>query len=508
MVNADSSQQKAVLIIDQLFQQAIEYHQAGQLQNAERLYRVVLKIQHDHSDAQYNLKLIEEQVKEIIENLPKYKAALEAEPTQGEHWQVYAEALLIAGQAMEALLVIKTAQECGLEDTTIKLLQQRAVDALQDDRASNTSKITEPIIQTQASLDGIDLVKQQKTEITSAKKKAAKEPKSISRFNSKKKALSQNEIEQLITLFNAGQYIELEKSAYSLLNKNADEGFIWKTFGAAQQMQGKDALQALQKATEFMPDDSEAHNNLGAYLVKIGQFQAAETSCRRAIQINTNSAAAHYNLGIALLKNDQLDNALESFRNAIEIKEDYSEAYNSIGNVLAELGQIDEALASYRHALEINPNYTEVHNNLGGAYLKLKLYNEAISCYRQSLTIKPDNAEMHFNLGSILTEIGQYDQSVACFQQALKLKSDYKNAYKNMGVAFLRNGKLNDAEISFRHALKINPKDAKTNSNLLFVLNYHLISVQKLSIKPIRNMILRIFFRYVQLGKYIKMTVI
>lgn len=44
MVNADSSQQKAALIIDQLLQQAIEYHQAGQLKNAESLYRVVLQI--------------------------------------------------------------------------------------------------------------------------------------------------------------------------------------------------------------------------------------------------------------------------------------------------------------------------------------------------------------------------------------------------------------------------------------------------------------------------------
>lgn len=115
MVNADSSQQKAALIIDQMLQQAIEYHQAGQLQNAERLYRVVLQIQPSHSDAEHNLSLIAEQIKQVVADLPKYKAALEADPTQGQHWQTYAEALLITGQTVEAQLVIKTARECGLD---------------------------------------------------------------------------------------------------------------------------------------------------------------------------------------------------------------------------------------------------------------------------------------------------------------------------------------------------------------------------------------------------------
>lgn len=418
MINADLSQQKAALIIDQLLQQAIEFHQAGQLQNAERLYRAVLQMQPSHSDAKHNLSLIAEQIKQVVADLPKYKAALEADPAQGQHWQTYAEALLIVGQAMEALLVIKTARECGLENSQIQVLQQRAADALQDTQTATTPEIPlllDPNIQKQSPthFDDAELVKQPKT--PAKKKKAARKPKSISRFNSKCIPLPPNAIEPLITLFNAGHYPELEKQAQSLLNQYPDGGFIWKVLGAAQQMQGKDALQALQKATELMPDDSETHNNLGAYLVKAEQFQAAEACCRRALQINKKSATAHYNLGNALLRNNLLDRAS----------------------------------------------------------LKLNQYNEAISCYRQSLTINPDNAEVHFNLGNALTDIGQYDQAVASFQQAVKLRPDYADAYNSMGHSLLRNGKLNDAETSFRHALKINPNDTKVNSNLLFVLNYH-----------------------------------
>ncbi len=138
MVYADSSQKTAALIIDQLLQQAIEYHQAGQLQNVERLYRVVLQIQPDHSDAQYNLTLI-------------------------------------AGQAEDALQVTQAS------DTP------------------ETTQLSEPDIQTR--FDDIDIVKQPKAKTTIAKKKTAEKPKCISRFNSKRKPPSQNSIEQLSVVF-------------------------------------------------------------------------------------------------------------------------------------------------------------------------------------------------------------------------------------------------------------------------------------------------------------------
>lgn len=196
MVNANSSQQKAALIIDQLLQQAIEYHQAGQLQNAERLYRVVLKIQPNHSDAQHNLSLIAEQLKQVVADLPKYKAALEADPTQGQHWQNYAEALLIAGRAVEALLVIKNARKCGLENTAIQVLQQRAEDALQHEQAAaahETNALLELNIQRQppVHLDDINLIKKPKNKTPATKNRSVKKPKSIAKLNTKSKARHQ-----------------------------------------------------------------------------------------------------------------------------------------------------------------------------------------------------------------------------------------------------------------------------------------------------------------------------
>lgn len=58
-------QQTAPLAIEQSLQQAITYHQAGRLQDAESLYHAVLEVQPDHPDAKLNLEALALQVKLI-----------------------------------------------------------------------------------------------------------------------------------------------------------------------------------------------------------------------------------------------------------------------------------------------------------------------------------------------------------------------------------------------------------------------------------------------------------
>ncbi len=81
-------------------------------------------------------------------------------------------------------------------------------------------------------------------------------------------AISQAETAQLIDLFNAGRHGELESRARLMLERYPDSGFVWKILGQALQRQGKDDLQALQTAANLLPDDVEAHFNLGHPLLR------------------------------------------------------------------------------------------------------------------------------------------------------------------------------------------------------------------------------------------------
>jgi tetratricopeptide (TPR) repeat protein len=184
------------------------------------------------------------------------------------------------------------------------------------------------------------------------------------------------ECNQLIALSNAGNFAGLERQARSLLVQYPNSGFVWKLLGESFYMQGKDALQALHKATELLPGDADALTNLGVVLTDLGRLDEAVVVCRRALEIKPGYARAHNNLGNVLLDLGRFDEAAACFDRALEIKPDYARAHNNLGNALDKLGRLDDAVASYRRALDIQPDYAAAHHNLSYILLLRGEYNE------------------------------------------------------------------------------------------------------------------------------------
>ena len=103
------------LPLDLALQQAIAHHQAGRLQQAEQLYRIILQAQPNHPDANHNLGVLAGQGGQRVAGVPYLKAALASYPSQGQYSLSYAEALLATGQAKEALNILRSAMQRGLD---------------------------------------------------------------------------------------------------------------------------------------------------------------------------------------------------------------------------------------------------------------------------------------------------------------------------------------------------------------------------------------------------------
>ncbi len=187
-----------------------------------------------------------------------------------------------------------------------------------------------------------------------------------------------DEMEPLIALFHTGRYAELESQSHLLLKRYPDSGFAWKLLGTALGVQGKDALLALQQAAALLPDDVDAHNNLGNTLQDLGEFEGAVASYRRAIEIKPDFVSAQYNLGIALSALGRADEAVESYHRALAIKPDYAEALSNLGNAQRDLGQHDSAMSYYLRALAIKPDCLDANR----AYLTALLYHPNITVER------------------------------------------------------------------------------------------------------------------------------
>jgi tetratricopeptide (TPR) repeat protein len=269
-------------------------------------------------------------------------------------------------------------------------------------------------------------------------------------------------MDELVLLLNAGRHAELESRARLLLERHADAGVIWQLLGVALRMQGKDALPALQRATELLPDDAAAHNNLGNALGQCGRWDDAVASYRRALALNPAFAQAYNNLGFVLRALGRLDDAVTSYRRALQIKPDYTEAHHNLGDAWLRLGRYDDAVSSYRRALALSPQFIEAHHNLGNALLELGQLDDATASYRRALALNPNFAEAHNNLGNALRSLGQLDNALASYRSALAIRPDFAEAHSNLAIALRLAGQGAQAEVSCQRALVIDQNLAAT----------------------------------------------
>ena len=108
------------LTIGQALQKAIEAHKAGQLREADKLYRAILNAQPRHPDANHNLGVLEVGVGKVQEALPFFKMALEANPTIAQFWLSYIDALIKSGEFQLVDEVTKSFQNSNFDKATIE----------------------------------------------------------------------------------------------------------------------------------------------------------------------------------------------------------------------------------------------------------------------------------------------------------------------------------------------------------------------------------------------------
>ena len=316
-----------------MLQQAVAFHQAGQLPEAEALYRDILQVEPTHADANHNLGLMALQLGKAEVGFPFLEAAWKTAPSVGQYWFSLTECLLALGRASDALILIKDAIKSGIKSPQAQQLLMRA-------KGGNSKA----------------------------------QPSS---------ALAQ----EVLSVFNAGYYAELEGRIKSLVELYPSWALGWSLLGIALHKLGKDGESALRRAMELTPNDANVHNNLGGVLKDQGRLNAAAASFRKALKINPKLADAHCNLAMVLQSNGQMNEALAGFRQALKIAPTYVDAHFNLGTLFNDMGRLDEAEACYRRALQLNPDYPEVHSNLGNTLQDLGRLDAAEASFRQAQTV-------------------------------------------------------------------------------------------------------------------------
>jgi tetratricopeptide (TPR) repeat protein len=422
-------QQRRALTPARAFDEAVARHRAGRLDQAEQLYRAVLKLEPDHFGATHYLGLLCTQQRKFDEALALLRRAVEIEPNSAEAHTNLGIALAALGRPEDAVVQYETAI------------------ALQPDHVEARNNL------------GIVLQALKRLEDAAAQFEAALALKPDNPF------VLNNLGSALAALGRHADAIAAYEKAIAL-NPRFAEAVNNLGMALAALNRHDEAIAHYEQAIALKPDYAEAHGNLGAVLNRLDRRQDAIVHFERAVAIDPNLAEAHNDIGNALVALNRMEEAVERYRRALAIKPTFAEAHSNIGNALIKLDRHGEAILHFKAALDLDPEAFQTHVSLGRALVVVDRHDEAVAAYRKAIELRPDNADVYWLLGCSLEAGGRAEEAVAEHRRALAIKPDLADAFDSLGSALVTLGRLAEGRQAIGRAIEIAPARIDFHRNL------------------------------------------
>ena len=158
------------------------------------------------------------------------------------------------------------------------------------------------------------------------------------------------------------------------------------------------------------------------YLGKAGISQRDKVleEYRQTQMINADHPSAHMNLGILALNQGDYAAAETSYRKALEVEPALTTAYVNLADLYRVLGRDQEGEQILRDAIAQSPDMAAVHYALGLNLVRKGNHDEAMKFLEQAAGLEPENARYAYVFGVGLHSTGEQQEAVIHLEQALK----------------------------------------------------------------------------------------
>ena len=304
----------------QALRQAWGLHQQGQLAQAETLYRDVLRMQPDNSDALHFLGVLESQRGRREAGLALIDQAVAINPRNTAAFYNRGGILRDMARFEDALQSYDRA--IALKADHIGALNNRGA-VLHD-----LKRYSEAV----ASYDRAIAVKSDNADVYCNRGNTLAE---LGRF------------EDALQSFDRALAVDTGSAAAHFGRGNA----------LASLSRLEEAMASYERALSIAPHDASILNNRGNVLVRMSRHEEAVESFTRAIIVNPRYAEACKARGDALIHLKRPAEALVSYDQALGARPDYAEALYGRAHALSELKRDEDAIAAYRHLIGLRPDH-------------------------------------------------------------------------------------------------------------------------------------------------------
>ena len=197
---------------------------------------------------------------------------------------------------------------------------------------------------------------------------------------------------------------------------------------------------------------ADAYNQLANPILEIVPQQAiipkVKAAATQALELDDSLAEAHISVGrIRFYFDWDWEGAERSFRRAIELNPNYPYAHYMYALLLSALGRHPEAIRESTRALESDPVALLVNGVAGLIFCFAGQFAAAEDQLRKTLQLDPNFMFAHWALGGLcLVPLGRYEEAIAELQKAIALSENVAHPRGLLGYAYAKVGRTEDAK--------------------------------------------------------------
>lgn len=190
----------------------------------------------------------------------------------------------------------------------------------------------------------------------------------------------------------------------------------------------EEAVAYYERAYRLDPESPEIANNLAGTLLRMNRNDEASKYLDIALNADPDKWSHVANFAGAFVNRGDMDRAIVLYENLSENRPGDKIIRNSYGAVLGLAGRNLDSIRQFEKAVEIDPDYADAWNNLGSARLILSDGQGATAAFQEVVRIQPRHVAGHVNLTLTLYYQRNYDDALL-YARATTLLDDYQPSH-------------------------------------------------------------------------------
>lgn len=237
----------------------------------------------------------------------------------------------------------------------------------------------------------------------------------------------------------------------SELTESATRGERESAVGLALKLRklgdGVAALQSLEHALVYLPDDPSLLTDAGIEADALGKFEMAQKALETVLKQNPEDPRALYALARTEVDRDDPRRAETLFHAYLALRPSDASAHYGLGHLLQMEQRTDDAAVEFRRSIDLQPAQTESYYQLGEIALDARSDAEARSLFERTLARLPTHGGAQTGIGIIDYRAKLFTSARASLERAIADSPEYEPAHYYLGLTL---GRLGEKEASSR----------------------------------------------------------